>query len=105
MDRNNKRLVLSQFMDHFRAWSYESLAAEVDRTRNAHDCLGSREGAFDDGTKYFMEVNVFWDDRAGGDIRVVGELYTDTHGRLFGVLPAFTPDVVDSFIVSQQGNG
>lgn len=104
MNADNKRLLLAEQLAEFRTWSYDALAAEIDRTRIAHDCLRHTEGVFDDGTEWQMEFNVFWDDKRGGDVRVCGDITTEPQRRLLRVLPVFLPDATDSFIMAADGS-
>lgn len=104
MDADDKRLLLAEHLDRFRSWSYGSLAAAIDRTREAHDCLGNVDGVFEDGTEYHMEFNVFWDDRRGGNVRVCADITTAPQRLALGFLPLFMPDATDSFIMAPDGS-
>jgi len=104
MDPNDKRLLLAEHLDAFRKWTYESLVAEIDRTRDEHDCLRHVEGVCEDGTEYQMEFNVFWDDRRGGNVRVCADLTSAPARPLLYVLPIYTSDVTDSFIMRPDGS-
>jgi hypothetical protein len=104
MDTDDKRLVLAEHLDRFRGWSYETLVTQIDRTRQAHDCLETCGGVFEDGTEYHMEFNVFWDDQCGGDVRVCGDITTLPKRALFGFLPLCVPDATDSFIMRSDGS-
>ena len=104
MDINDKRLLLAEHLDEFRKWTYETLAAEIERTENENDCLRHTEGTFVDGTEYQIEFNVFWDDRRGGDVRVCADLTTEPQCPTLGFLPIYTPDVTDSFIMRRDGS-
>ena len=104
MDTDDKHLLLAEHLAEFRAWSYDALAAEIDRTRKEHDCLYHTEGVFDDGTEWQMEFNVFWDDKRGGDVRVCGDISTEPQRRLLRILPIYLPDVTDSFIMAPDGS-
>ena len=68
MDADDKQLLLAEHLARFRVWTYDILAAEIDRTCKDHDCLQHIEGVFDDGTEYQIEFNVFWDDKRGGNV-------------------------------------
>ena len=103
METDAKRLVLAKHLEEIRSWTYESLATEIDRTRREHDCLKSGQGVFADGKEYHIELNVFWDDQIGGDVRVCGDLATIPQRPLLGFLPVFIPDVTDSFIMRRDG--
>ncbi|MCM2374489.1 hypothetical protein [Aporhodopirellula aestuarii] len=104
MPPDAKRSLLAEHLAEFRSWSYDTLVAEIDRSRKTHDCLRHTEGVFDDGTEYQMEFNVFWDDKRGGDVRVCGDISTEPQRRLLWVLPIYIPDATDSFIMAQDGS-
>lgn len=103
MDADDKRLILAEHLDRFRQWTYESLAAEIERTGQEHDCLTTYDGVFDDGTEYHLELNVFWDDRRGGNVRVCADITTPPKTLLKQILPIHTPDASDSFIMTSDG--
>ncbi|MEX2286123.1 MAG: hypothetical protein WD648_03475 [Planctomycetaceae bacterium] len=95
MKLDEKRSILSKHLSKFRAWSYDQLVERIDRDRREHDCLESVEGVASDGTEYQMEFNVFWDDKRGGDVRVLGDLTAEPQ--------TYTSDVTDDFIMSPDG--
>lgn len=95
--------ILSEQLAEFRSWSYAQLAERVERDRREHECLASFEGTASDGTAYFIELNVFWDDKPNGDVRVCGDLSAVPQKPLLGFIPIYTPDVADSFIMSPDG--
>lgn len=103
MKKETMAAILAEHLAHYRTWSYRRLAEEIDRTRREHGCLGTAEGTAPDGTKYFIEVNVFWDDQPGGDIRVIGALSAMPQRRLLGFLPICIPDATDTFIMNPDG--
>ena len=103
MNDDDKRRVLANHLAQFRAWTYDALAAAIDQTRRQHDCLRHVEGVFHDGTVFRIEVNVFWDDKAGGDIRVCGDITTEPQRPVIGLLPVYTCDAADSFIMARSG--
>ena len=104
MNTDEKSLLLAEHLEGFRKWSYESLAAEIDRTASQHDCLKCCDGTFDDGTEYYMEFNVFWDDRKGGNVRVCGDISTPPLPLIQRILSFQTPDATDSFIKAPDGS-
>lgn len=103
MDVNDKQILLAEHLNQFRAWTHEALATAISRTRREHGCLHHIDGMFDDGTEFHMEFNVFWDDRQGGNIRVCGDITTAPQRPLFGVLPVYTSDATDDFIMAPDG--
>ena len=103
MNTDEKRFLLAKHLEAFRLWTYESLSAEIDRTRHEHDCLQHLQGVHSDGTEYQLEFNVVWDDRKDGDLRVCGDLATIPQQPLLGFIPVYSPDVTDSFIMRRDG--
>lgn len=103
MDKSDKQLLLAERLDEFRKWTYQALVAEIARTQKAHDCLRIVEGIFDDGTEYVIEFNVLWDGRKDGDVRVCGDITALPQHRPMGVLPIFTPDATDCFLMTPDG--
>jgi len=103
MDSDDKRLLLLEHLEPFRNWSYESLIEAVYRTQAEHDCLKHVETTYADGTECQIEINVFWDDRPRGDVRVCADITTSPQRPLIGLLPVFTPDATDSFIMGPDG--
>lgn len=103
MTKDEMRTILAQQMARFRTWSYAQLAERVERDRVAHDCLANLENTSPDGTDYYIEFNVFWDDKPNKDVRVCGSLSAEPQKRLLGFIPIYTPDVTDSFIMSPDG--
>ena len=104
MDADEKRLILAEYLNRFRAWTYEALASEIDRTRSEHDCLATFDGVADDGTEFHLSFDVFWDDRRGGDIRVCGDITTPPKVPFRRILPIHMPDASDSFIMAPDGS-
>ncbi|MEZ6035650.1 MAG: hypothetical protein R3C17_21335 [Planctomycetaceae bacterium] len=103
MDADEKRVLLTRHLANFRTWTYADLAAAIDKTAKAHDCLRHTQGVFDDGTEYHLEFNVFWDNQRGGNIRVCADITTEPKRAMLGFIPIFTPDATDSFIMAPDG--
>jgi hypothetical protein len=103
MTLTDKQQLLASHLATFRAWPYETLAKEILRTTKAHDCLNHVEGTWDDGTEWQIEVNVFWDDRKGGDVRVIADLTTFNPNSWWNVVPIQTSDAADDFIMAPDG--
>jgi hypothetical protein len=90
MNMKEARSILSQHLTGFRSRSYAELASWVSERRN--DTL---EVVAPSGTRYCIELQVFWDDKPNGDVRVVGSIDDDG-------IRAFLP-VTDGFILSPEG--
>jgi hypothetical protein len=83
MDRREAQALLTEQLGAYRRRSYADLAASIGELRSSEiSSLAGRE--------YQTEVNVLWDDRPGGNIRVIGSIDD-------GGLRAFAP-LTDSFI-------
>ncbi len=98
MTTDEKHRVLSDYSTKFRAWSYAELAARIAADGEP---LETAEGVARDGTRYSIEVNVFWDDKPHGNIRVCSSFSADPQIALPG--GGFMPDVCDDFIMSPDG--
>lgn len=103
MHLSEKQRLLSEHLARFRTWSYAALAERIERDGQDHDCLDYAEGVSADGTAWQIELNVFWDDRRGGDVRVTADLITTPRRPLLGFLPIYTSDATDSFLLSPDG--
>ncbi len=90
MDTQEARALAASHLETWRKRSYEDLVTLMDR-----DCCEHTEVFGPSGTWYQVEVNVFWDDRPGGDVRVM--LSIDDGGWR-----AFVP-LTDSFIMAPDG--
>ena len=97
MSKDEMRAILSERLSKYRLWSYAQLA------EREGDSLEHVDGIASDGTAYFMELEVFWDDKPGGNIRVIGNLSAEPQKPLLGFLPIYLSDVSDSFIMSPDG--
>lgn len=98
MNTTERNAVLSCCLGKFRQWTHSQLSARIG---SGNDRLESTEGVLSDGTQYQIEINVFWDDRARGHIRVVGDITTSPQN----VLPngGYMPDACESFIMEPNG--
>ena len=88
VDKDRARAVLIERLAAYRAEPYVAL-------RGLIGSLDVYEVANLDGTAYQIEVLVMWDDRPGGDIRVMGSIDD-------GGWSAFVP-LTESFILSAGG--
>lgn len=88
MDTREASHLLTEALARYRALPYSDLRARIG------DAV-SIEGVGADGPKYQIEVNFDWDDRPGGDIRVMGSIDD-------GGWRAFFP-LCDSFIMAPDG--
>ena len=104
MTTAEKRSLLAERLSKFRRWSYETLAAEIERTRGEHDCLRHFDEIAADGTECQLEFNVFWDDRPGGNVRVLGDLSASPQRPLLRFVPIYVADVTDFFIMAPDGS-
>ncbi len=103
MDRDDKRILLLKYLETFRSWSYESLVKAIHRTRVEHECLRHIQTTHAEGTECQIEINVFWDDQPGGDVRVCADITTSPQRPLVPLIPVYTPDATDSFIMNPDG--
>jgi hypothetical protein len=89
MNMREARAILQRELDSYRSQSRSALLALLDR----QDTF-TRHGK--DGTGYQLEIQVFWDDQPGGNLRVMGSIDD-------GGLRAFVP-LTEDFIVAPDGS-
>ena len=85
MDKVEGIGILKSRLDEYRTWSHDRLRSHM----GGPIVLEARGRS---GTDYQIEIEVFWDDKEGGDLRVLGSI--DDGGAR-----AFCP-LCDSFIVT-----
>src|SRR5262245_3544549 len=89
MDRKEAGALLLEQLAAYRARPYADLIAAIGQ-------VGSVEIAGPSGRPYQVEVNVLWDDRPGGNVRVLASIDD-------GGLRSFAP-LTDSFIKAPNGS-
>src|SRR5688572_10402491 len=89
MDKEEARQLLRDHLQIYRSRSYQDLVRLIGETQ-----VAEVRGA--SGTDYQIEVEVQWDERPGGYIRVLGAIDDG------GFRPAFLP-VCDDFILAPDG--
>jgi hypothetical protein len=99
MDDDEKRRVMAEHITKFRAWSYDQLAVQI----GAAPHFDIVESVASDGTPYFMDVDVFWDDQRNGAVRVVGNFWSDPAGKRFSLLAIHRPDISEGFLIGPDG--
>ena len=97
-----KRAVLAEELGRYRRWPYDRLAAAVTFTA-VEGCLAHVNRFAPDGSEYQIEVNVHWDGRSGGDVRVMADLSGSPHRPVITGIPVYVSDVCDSFIMAPDG--
>jgi len=88
MDRRAAREVLQAALAGWRALSHQALVQRIGEVE-ARPITGP------DGKEYQIEIEAFWDDRPGGDIRILGSVDD-------GGWSAFAP-LCEDFLVSPPG--
>ena len=76
MGKDEMSQILSDHLAQYRCWTYERLVAHVDRGRLGHSSATSA-----DGTPYQLSFDAVWDDRPGGNVRVLGDLSAEPQLR------------------------
>jgi hypothetical protein len=89
MNKQEALQILRSHLERYRHQSYGELVGLIDKPQT-----GKLNGP--SGTKYQTEVQVFWDDKPGEAIRVLGAIDD-------GGLSAFIP-LTDDFILDRNGN-
>lgn len=68
MDKAEARQIIDAELARYRAMAYEQLAELVDKEPVTKQIVGPS------GAGYEIEIMFFWDDQAGGDVRVIGAI-------------------------------
>ena len=68
MDNDEATRLLEEALDTFRRESYEQLVQRIGKDPVCLDRTGAR------ATRYQLEFTVVWDNRPGGDVRVLGAI-------------------------------
>ena len=89
MDKNEARSVLVEHLLSYRARSYADLVANIGHA----GCVEIRGPT---GTAYQVEVDIVWDDKPNGDVRVLAGIDDGTFRA------AFSP-LTDDFIKAPDG--
>jgi hypothetical protein len=89
MDKAEALEVLSEEMGRYRKHTYDELKALIDQGVNAYETKAAS------GTAYQLEIQVYWDGKAGRDVRVIGAIDD-------GGWRAFVP-LTDDFILTADG--
>lgn len=88
MDREEAKTLLNNKLNDYRHLSYDQLAARVGEEEFP-------EVTGPSGTQYQIEIQIVWDDKKGGDVRVLGSIDD-------GGWRAFLP-LCDSLLVMADG--
>jgi len=89
MDRAEALEVLSEELGRYRKRTYDELKAFIGQGVNAYETKAAS------GTVCQLEIQVYWDGKAGGDLRVIGAIDD-------GGWRAFVP-LTDDFILTADG--
>jgi hypothetical protein len=84
MDRNEARVVLADHLVSYRTRTYADLVANISHG-GCTDIIGPS------GTAYQVEVNIVWDDKPNGNVRVLAAIDDGTFRATFS-------PVTDDFI-------
>jgi hypothetical protein len=90
MHNDEATALLKQKLDQYRRTSYETLASRIAAGQLRSEAPGAA------GNAYQIEILCVWDDRPGGDVRVIGSIDD-------GGWRAFVP-LTDSFIKRSDGS-
>jgi len=89
MDKTEAEQILKRELGGYRSRSFAELAKLLD-----HEV--TNEVSADSGVTYQLEIQVFWDDQPGGNLRVLGSIDD-------GGWRAFIP-LTESFILAPDGS-
>jgi hypothetical protein len=90
MDKSEAEDLLARELAEWRSRSYMDLASHIGKEPTTKEVVGSN------GTKYQVEVQVFWDSKPKGELRVLGAIDD-------GGWRALSP-LSDDFILSPDGS-
>ena len=90
MNRVEAGEILKTELAKYRDVPYEELVAMVDAPKRTTEIGGPS------GTRYYLDIGVYWDGEAGGDVRVIGTIDD-------GGWRAFVP-MSDDFIKAPDGS-
>ena len=88
MEHAIARKLLKEELESLKTRPFSFFAQSVNRTTH-------KKIVGQDGTNYQIEIEVFWDNRRGGDIRVIGSV-DDGHSRAAAPL-------TEDFVISPSG--
>jgi hypothetical protein len=88
MNKEEAKIIIHEELNRYRSKSYDELKEIIDKPI-AYEITNPN------GVKYQIEIEVFWDDKKNGNIRVLGNIDD-------GGLSAFRP-LSDDFIKSPSG--
>lgn len=91
MDKIEARAILATWLAQFRSESYESIVARIDEEPVTEEIVKG-------DVTYQLEANFFWDDKQGGDVRVIADI-SDTASFWSSVSP-----LCDDFIKAPDGS-
>jgi hypothetical protein len=91
MNKTEAKKILSKQINEFRKLSYRELSKFVDK-----DHMKILEIIGESGTRYQLEATVFWDDKVGGNLRVIVSIDD-------GGWRAFVP-ISEDFIIAPDGS-
>ncbi len=89
MNTTEARVILENQLRRYRSFSYSELVRLLDQTLTA-------EIRGESGVDYQLEIDVLWDGRPNGNVRVLGSIDD-------GGWRAFVP-LVDSFVMAPDGS-
>jgi len=89
MDKTEAKKILTEQLEQYRKRSHSELTQLIDQPEALEVMGGS-------GTRYGLEFEVFWDDKPGKDVRVIGTIDD-------GGWHAFRP-LSDDFIMRNDGS-
>lgn len=92
MNKDEATQVLDNELARYRGESY------ADLVRRISDISIELERTAASGTKYQIEIQFLWDNRAGGEVRVMGSIDDGTWRALFPLNRSFIKAADESFV-------
>lgn len=69
MDKHEAGVILDAHLESIRSLPYSDLILLIEKNASQNSVLIGPSG-----TKYYVEVQAFWDDRPGGNVRILGSI-------------------------------
>ena len=99
MTTEQKTALINSVLNQLAQLGYKRLANKLGRTNRIGEKLLSASRLSEGGNEYHITVEIFWDSKAGGDIRMSGDLCTPRVVATSKNHRIIMPDVSNSIIV------
>ena len=102
--RNEAKQIIQKIVNEYRNRSYAKLCAMIGSDGIFEQICG------ESGQEYQIEIQIYWDDKKDGDVRLIGSIspfpdspiWTDI--PLLKWVPIYSPLATEDFIMNSSGN-